>query len=105
MFESNTLTRWLFVLVQSLFPQNVKERLLEDKAEEVNQHRRKNRTFGKNSPGADENFARFMSGESEEVDDEQEILTSKPIADLFPVRPMTLGVRLCYLHFHTSPQS
>ena len=74
-------------LAQSLFPKNVKERLLEDKAEEVkavDQHKRKNRGFGKTAQGMDASLERFMAGDVAEADDGAEILTSRPIAELFP---------------------
>ena len=78
---------------QSLFPQNVKERLLEDKAEEVKAEeakakRKKGAVAFKASSAMDRSLEDFFNADHEE-DEGQEILDSQPIADLFPGMPGT----------------
>lgn len=74
-------------VAQSLFPKNVKERLLEEKADEVkaaDQHKRKARGFGKTTQNIEASLERFMAGDTAEEEDGAEILASRPIAELFP---------------------
>ena len=75
----------MFFFLQSLFPKNVKERLLEDKAEEIKGAKdKRSSTYGTNKDGLDESLARFMSGDAQDGDDDAEILASRPIAETFP---------------------
>ena len=62
-----------FFAVQSLFPEKVKERLLEEKAQEVEAHAQRQRHQKK-----------FREFDVQDYEDEDEIAKSKPLADLYP---------------------
>ena len=83
------------VCTQSLFPQNVKEQLLKDKADEVqaNDVQRRHQKQQKWGVGAfrnsiEKNLEDYLNHDDEVYenksdDEEKEILTTKPIADVF----------------------
>lgn len=76
---------------QSLFPKNVKERLLEEKANEIKaaaeankQQRHKQKSTFTRGSTASQGLQDFVEGTDTMDNSEQEILETDPIADVFP---------------------
>lgn len=83
---------------QTLFPQHVKDRLLDDKAEEAkaeeaNARRKKqqaNMNAFRNNGNMEQSLSAFFNADDDIGNDDKEILTSKPIADLFPAGELSI---------------
>lgn len=101
-----------FVYRQTLFPEDVKKQLLSDKAKEAEEEKAKAKKsqvgYYRASSSMDANLEKFFNQQDVEEDEEgQEILSSKPLAELYPEATVMFCGKITKMLFpavcHTKP--